>query len=231
MCLPDITGAVLFRVGARLSTANGDLIVAGTLYDCPFDRGKSDWTLICSEETFSALAGESGYTILDIQLDRSADDDDVNAIRQLAGGYAFSDQRPQQPGGGGSLLLLRPLRLRIPRHHRPDRRLQHHQQYLHERLGAHPPVRRHAGRGNGNPAAHPDDRRGNFRLRGLRYLMRQRRRTAAPPLSVAAVHLRQVEGALAISSGRLCGHHRRHHPLRHGSSIRPGEADTGNVRG
>ena len=79
--------------GARLSTANGDLIVAGTLYDCPFDRGKSDWTLICSEETFSALAGESGYTILDIQLDRSADDDDVNAIRQLAGGYAFSDQR------------------------------------------------------------------------------------------------------------------------------------------
>lgn len=79
--------------GARLSTANGNLIVAGTLYDCPFDRGKSDWILICSEETFSALAGESGYTILDIQLDRSANDDDVNAIRQLADGYAFSDQR------------------------------------------------------------------------------------------------------------------------------------------
>ena len=83
MCLPEYNGGRPLPEGARLSTANGDLIVAGTLYDCPFDRGKSDWTLICSEETFSALAGESGYTILDIQLDRSSDDDDSTPSASL----------------------------------------------------------------------------------------------------------------------------------------------------
>src|SRR5699024_8873400 len=54
--------------------------------------------------------------------------------------------------------------------------------------------------------------------------------TAAPLLSVEAVHLKPVERSLAVSCGRLCAHHHCHHPLRRGGSIRPGEANTGNVR-
>lgn len=67
--------------------------VVGILNYVPFDAGENVGTLICSEKLFRELTGETGYTILDIQLqDRS--DDVVEAICSVAGeAYKFSDSR------------------------------------------------------------------------------------------------------------------------------------------
>ena len=67
--------------------------IAGILSYAPFNSGGDTGTLICSEDLFRQLTGESGYTILDIQLkDRS--DSVVEEIRNAAGSsYNFSDRR------------------------------------------------------------------------------------------------------------------------------------------
>ena len=71
-----------------------EVAVAGLLSSSPFDRVKGVETVICSEAAFRELTGETGYTIIDIQLSNIATDDDVNAIRSLAGSdLRFSDQR------------------------------------------------------------------------------------------------------------------------------------------
>lgn len=74
-------------------TVNGEprtIEVSGMLSNAPF----SGLMLICSGETFRALTGTENYTVLDIQLTRSADDDAVEEIRQLAGaGNTLSDSR------------------------------------------------------------------------------------------------------------------------------------------
>lgn len=67
--------------------------VAGILDDVPFDNGRETGILICSEALFQKLTGETGYTILDIQL-KDLSDSTAEAIRSLAGNsYIFSDQR------------------------------------------------------------------------------------------------------------------------------------------
>lgn len=86
------------KAGDQIVTSAGTLTVADTLYQCPFDLAGSDWILICSEDTFTAITGKNTYTIIDIQLTSDATDSDVNAIRQfskdsLGDQLAFSDQR------------------------------------------------------------------------------------------------------------------------------------------
>lgn len=67
--------------------------VAGVLSYVPFDGGEATGTLICSESLFRQLTGETGYTILDIQL-KNLSDSVVDEIRGIAGSdYSFSDQR------------------------------------------------------------------------------------------------------------------------------------------
>ena len=62
--------------------------------DCPFNNRADVGKLICSEETFRQLTGESDYTIIDMQLAQGATENDVSAIRKMAGGtYTFSDDR------------------------------------------------------------------------------------------------------------------------------------------
>ncbi len=67
--------------------------IAGILSHTPFDSGENVGTVICSEDLFLQITGETGYTILDIQLwDQS--DSVVEEIRQMAGEtYRFSDSR------------------------------------------------------------------------------------------------------------------------------------------
>ena len=49
---------------------------------------------VCSEALFTRLTGETGYTIIDIQLNFGASEEDVEAIRAYAGqNYTFSDRR------------------------------------------------------------------------------------------------------------------------------------------
>ncbi|EET61153.1 hypothetical protein BRYFOR_06798 [Marvinbryantia formatexigens DSM 14469] len=79
----------------ELQTENGvqKVTIAGVLSYAPFDGGDETGILICSEDLFRQLTGETGYTILDIQLEDKSDSA-VDEIRSLAGnGYTFSDQR------------------------------------------------------------------------------------------------------------------------------------------
>ena len=67
--------------------------IAGILSYAPFNSGGEIGTLICSEDLFRQLTGESGYTILNLQL-RDSSDRVVEEIRNVAGSsYHFSDQR------------------------------------------------------------------------------------------------------------------------------------------
>lgn len=78
----------------NLRNQSADIEIVGMISDCPFNNRAGVGKLICSEETFRALTGESGYTIIDIQLAQGATENDVNGIRKMAGGtYTFSDDR------------------------------------------------------------------------------------------------------------------------------------------
>lgn len=86
------------KVGDTLTLDLGQgektITVAGLLSSSPFDREKGVETVICSEATFRQLTGETGYTILDIQLSKNATDDDINTIRSQGGSNTqFSDLR------------------------------------------------------------------------------------------------------------------------------------------
>lgn len=78
-----------------LTTALGSRTVriVGILDYAPFSNGTADGMVICSEDMFRSLTGESGYTILDIQL-KDQSDAAVQEIRDAAGEeFQFSDQR------------------------------------------------------------------------------------------------------------------------------------------
>ena len=73
-----------------------EIRIVGVVTECPFNGTAEGGTVICSEETFDNLTGEtkSGYTVVDIQLTREASEKDVQEIRQMAGPQAvFSDSR------------------------------------------------------------------------------------------------------------------------------------------
>lgn len=67
------------------------LPVAATLNYTPF--ATSSDTVICSESLFTAITGQSDYTIIDVQLHRGKTDEQVEQIRLIAGSdYAFSNR-------------------------------------------------------------------------------------------------------------------------------------------
>ncbi len=84
---------IMVNEGDKIKTDLGDLTVAGIVSQVPFNRTDGNEMLICSEALFEKLTGENKYTIVDIQLDRKATDENVNAIRDLSDGYIFSDRR------------------------------------------------------------------------------------------------------------------------------------------
>lgn len=70
-----------------------EITISGAVSKCPFNTATGN-IIICSEDTFTQLTGAGDYTIIDIQLNRRATDDDVEGIRALAGSdHTFSDQR------------------------------------------------------------------------------------------------------------------------------------------
>lgn len=69
------------------------VLVAATLSYTPFQPDPDEETLVCSESLFTALTGENGYTIIDVQLRHGKTDEQAEQIRQLAGReYAFSNR-------------------------------------------------------------------------------------------------------------------------------------------
>lgn len=63
----------------EISGAAVDVPVAGILSDTPFVSDGGAWPVICSEATFTALTGVSGYTIIDMQVS----EDISNQVRSL----------------------------------------------------------------------------------------------------------------------------------------------------
>ena len=97
-------GQVLFVANTGTEVQVGDTIVltingknqtvtvGGVLSDSLLARAEGTETLICSEETFSQLTGETGYTILDVQFRFGSDEEDVAAVEALFGeGVSFTD--------------------------------------------------------------------------------------------------------------------------------------------
>lgn len=78
-----------------LTTEKGSqsIKIVGSVSECPFNT-KSGEIILCSEDTFRQLTGMSDYTIIDIQLKNGAADEDVDALRMIAGtDCIFSDRR------------------------------------------------------------------------------------------------------------------------------------------
>ena len=71
-----------------------EIKIVGMLSDCPFNNAADVETIICSENTFQNITGQSDYTIIDMQLKENVTDSDVNAIRHMVGtDVTFSDER------------------------------------------------------------------------------------------------------------------------------------------
>jgi len=91
------TGNADVQVGDNITLSINDstqtVTVAGILSDSPLARVEGTETFFCSEKTFTALTGETGYTIIDIQFENNASCEDVKAIENLFtdGGVIFSD--------------------------------------------------------------------------------------------------------------------------------------------
>lgn len=99
------------RVGDTISLGLADgqkeVSVAGELSNVPFDEKKGTETVICSEAAFRKLTGQTGYTVLDIQLSGGAGENDVEEIRTLAGsGLKFSDQRASNREAKGAFYAM-----------------------------------------------------------------------------------------------------------------------------
>ena len=90
---------VSLDVGDKIRLGSSEVEIAGMLKYSPFSNsGQTDGEiiLICSEETFAWLTGMQDYAIIDIQVAKSATDQDVAAIRRLADGrYEFTDRRDE----------------------------------------------------------------------------------------------------------------------------------------
>lgn len=91
------TGTVNVQVGDNITLTINDkpqtVTVAGILSDSPLARVEGTETFFCSEATFTALTGETGYTIIDIQFENNASNEDVKAIENIYsnGSVVFSD--------------------------------------------------------------------------------------------------------------------------------------------
>ena len=81
------------KITLLINNTEQAVTVAGILSDSPLARTDGTETFFCSEGTFTALTGESGYTIIDIQFKNNASGEDVKAIESIFsnGGVIFSD--------------------------------------------------------------------------------------------------------------------------------------------
>lgn len=84
--------------GDRLSVEYGgqstELTLGGILTASPAKANTGEEVIICAEETFRRITGESGYAVFDMRLANGATDAEVNEIRRSLGeGLSFSDKR------------------------------------------------------------------------------------------------------------------------------------------
>ena len=92
-----------WKIGDKILVGDEELEIAGLLkYDLFSSDGLTDgkMTLIISGETFTRLTGVTDYTLLMVQMEQNAADEDVQAISDTVGSnYNFSDNRGERTGG------------------------------------------------------------------------------------------------------------------------------------
>lgn len=87
----------------NLNDSQTDMEIVGMLSQCPFNNSPDVGKLICSDDTFRKLTGETDYTIIEIQLSKNATENDVRDIQSLIGSqYTFSDRRMDNSNARGS---------------------------------------------------------------------------------------------------------------------------------
>lgn len=79
----DLVYRKVFYIWIKSILGDHDIALYGCVLPCD-----------SSENTFQNITGQSDYTIIDMQLNRNATDNEVNTIRQMAGtDVTFSDER------------------------------------------------------------------------------------------------------------------------------------------
>lgn len=93
----------LLRIGDKVKIGAEELEIAGLLKYDPFSSDgltHGEVTLIMSGETFIRLTGITGYSLISVQTTGNVTEEDVEAIRAVAGGdCVFSDRRDQNTSG------------------------------------------------------------------------------------------------------------------------------------
>lgn len=86
-------------VGDQVTLQGSKVEIAGMMTSNPFSnngRTDGDVILICSNETFIRLTGEDRYSIISVQMEPAASDEDAEAIHDLVRGrYEFLDRREE----------------------------------------------------------------------------------------------------------------------------------------
>ena len=76
------------ETGDKIWINGAEFEIAGVLRYSPFSNDGSTYgkiEVICSEETFTRLTGDSSYAIIDIQMSKDAVEEDAERIRQFVG--------------------------------------------------------------------------------------------------------------------------------------------------
>ena len=68
------------NITLSINNSEYTVTIAGVLSDSPLARSEGTETIFCSEETFTALTGETGYTIIDVQFQNNASEEDVRVM-------------------------------------------------------------------------------------------------------------------------------------------------------
>ena len=78
----------------RTENHSANIRIVGSLSSSPFNNAPDVGTIICSENTFRQLTGQTDYTIIDLQLSKNATEADIDEIHQSVGTeVTFSDRR------------------------------------------------------------------------------------------------------------------------------------------
>lgn len=96
---PQVGDTVVLNVNGRQC----EIRIAGILSTSPFHSDPGVGTVICSENTFRQITGQSGYTIVDVQLKKHASDANVELLRAMAGTeFRFTDDRLSNSSATGT---------------------------------------------------------------------------------------------------------------------------------